>query len=414
MNSKSQHGYATLAIGVVLLFMVSLMSIYLTRSGLIDLRTSANKVRYTEALAQAEERLETVLAWMSIGSNRNTINVASFANCSDASSPFDSISDTDWQCLQFSSGTVNGLNQNDFTLLIPTSQPDGSIYYIATNGQSADGSGNAQVMQGVYFYTANEDGDPTFPPMMGAGNVPLNGTFSVVPNPNGGGRGIPVSVWSRVNIDAPQGSSATCQIQEFNANGDCSTSPISYKDFKGPDIVDNDPSFPSDVFQYIFGVPSASYGTIKSQAQKVSNCNSLSGMTGIVWVTGSCTIAAGTTVGPNLWVVVEGGDFQMNANSKFKGLLFAFGPPQYDGDGNLIVDGGGKPIYNAGSITANGGAQFFGSMISNDTTTMGININGTFDMIYSDSDIGTGSGPGETLFKPMARIPGSWSDYLPD
>jgi hypothetical protein len=203
-------------------------------------------------------------------------------------------------------------------------------------------------------------------------------------------------VWSKVTIDTPQGSSATCQIQEFTKNGDCSSSSISYKDVKGPDIVDNDPSFPADVFQYVFGVPTNDHGTIKAQATQRTDCSNLAGLQGIVWVTGSCTIS-GTIGSPTtpIILVVETGDYQMNANSKFYGLVFAF-----------------DPNGNAGSITANGGAQFYGSIISNDAVSMGININGTFDMIYSTDLIGQITSPGNTQFKPMARIPASWADYF--
>lgn len=399
--SRKEAGYASLAFGFILLLILTLMSLYLVRSGIIDLRTSANKARYAEALAQAERRLEVGLGWMTLSTNRATLNPTNdglWPLCSTLAAPFSTFGNT-WRCRAMSS-TYTGPsgNQTDaFTLATPDdADVRGTIYYVATTGTSTDNSANATVKQGVYFYSTTGNGLSQAPPMMGAGNVPLNGTFSVVANPNGGGPGVPVSVWSKVSIDAPQGSSATCQIQEFTKNGDCSGSSISQKDVKGPDIVDNDPNFPSDVFQFVFGVPTNNHGTIKAQATQRSDCSSLGGLQGIVWITGSCSISGtvGSASAPII-LVVEGGDFQMNANSKFYGLLFAFGP---NGD--------------AGSITANGGAQFYGSMISNDAVSMGININGTFDMIYSTALIGEITTPGNTQFKPMARIPASWADYF--
>jgi len=83
----------------------------------------------------------------------------------------------------------------------------------------------------------------------------------------------------------------------------------------------------------------------------------------------------------------------MNANSTFTGLLFSF-----------------DPSGNTGTIKANGGATFYGSMLSNNNVTMGININGTFNMIYQQ--IGGNSSGGASPFKLLARIPGSWADYL--
>ena len=233
--------------------------------------------------------------------------------------------------------------------------------------------------------------------MMGAGNIPLNGTFNVVANPNGGGPGIPVSVWSKSLIDDPQGASVTCQMGDYIQDGNCGGSPMSYKDVKGPDIVDNDPKFPTDMFQFAFGIPTSNYGVLKSQATLVSNCDNLNTLKGIVWVTGDCTITGtdNSSLTEPLVLVVESGDVTMNANSTFYGLLFAF-----------------DPAGNAGSITANGGAKFFGSMLSNNTVSMGININGTFDMVYTPAVIREITSPGNTLYKPMAKIPGSWADYL--
>ena len=396
-----QGGYATLGIGVALMLMLSLMTIYLTRSGILDLRTSANKARYAEALAVAERRLDVGLAWLSLSANRATLTPANdglWPLCNTLAAPFSGLG-SNWRCRSLSStytGSTGNVSEG-FVVATPNDvSARGRVYYIVATGQSADSSANAVVKQGVFFYSAIGDGLSHAPPLMGAGNVPLNGTFNVVANPNGGGTGVPISVWSRIAISVPSGSAATCQLHEYTQSGDCSSSAISSSSGKGVDIVDNDASFPADVFQYVFGVPTNNYGAIKAQATQVANCTNLAGLKGIVWVNGSCTISGtvGSVTDPII-LVVEGGDFTMNANSRFYGLLFAFGP---NGD--------------AGSITANGGAKFYGSMISNDNLSMGININGTFDLIFTRALIDEITSPGNTQYKPMARIPGSWADYL--
>ncbi len=397
---KRQRGYASLAIGVILLFILSLMSLYLVRSGILDLRTSANKARHAEALAQAEMNLEIGLAWMNNLTNRATLAPTDDTLWAACAAPPVSLGNQ-WLCR-------TGLLPNNVLIATPTSAgPRGEIYYLVATGQSADTTANAVVKQGVYFYSIFNTGLSLAPPMMGAGNIPLNGTFSVVANPNGGGPGVPVSVWSGVAIAAPSGSSATCQLAEFQQDGDCSGSPISYAGVKGPDIVDNDPDFPDDMFAFTFGVPTASYTALKYAGEPyvklVNNCDSIAadmagGFKGIFWVTGACTIPAGSLIGSEASpakVVVETQDFTMNANSTFYGLMFAFDP-----DGN------------AGSITANGGARFYGTMLSNDSTSMGININGTFDMIFLKSVIDEIINEGSESNKAMARIPGSWADYL--
>ncbi|MCC8363864.1 hypothetical protein LK996_12360 [Lysobacter sp. A6] len=132
------------------------------------------------------------------------------------------------------------------------------------------------------------------PPIMASGSVDITGGLQVVTNPNGGGNGVPVSVWTRRDI-SKTGTPNTCYIDEFfrfgaknnapptlkenvavcdtcGCNGDVS---LSYdksgnKQDEGIDILDVDGSngtnglgvnvdvkpneFPCDLFEYVFGV----------------------------------------------------------------------------------------------------------------------------------------------------------------
>jgi hypothetical protein len=416
-----QGGYATLGIAVVLLLVLSLMTIYLTRSGIIDIRTSANKARYAQALTDAERKLETGLGWLSQSANRVTLlaeaPLGDWVFCNTLTTSKVQVLGTAWRCRPRQiNGTFADLSLSPpeiigYVLATPvTTAPEdlGKTFFVIAEGASVDGSASAVVKQGVYFYSSN-GGAANAPPMMGTGNIPLNGNFTVVANPNSGGKGVPVSVWSKTSIDVPSGTAATCQLGEYLLAGNNCTGAavISSSAGKGADIVNNDPLFPTDVFQYVFGVPTLSYGTVKAQARIVADCSNLVGLTGTVWVTNDCTIPSNTVVGSAdapLQLIVESGDFTMNANSTFYGLLFAFGPPALPYVSTAPLD--------AGDITANGGAKFYGSMISNDTVTMGVTINGTFDMVYLKDVMDKISNPANTQFKTMARIPGSWADFL--
>lgn len=132
------------------------------------------------------------------------------------------------------------------------------------------------------------------PPIMASGSVDVTGGLQVVTNPNGGGAGVPVSVWTRRDIEKT-GTPNTCYLDEFyrygaknnapptleegvavcdtcGCNGDVS---LSYDKSgnvqdEGMDILDIDGStgsngkgvnadvlpqeFPCDLFQYVFGV----------------------------------------------------------------------------------------------------------------------------------------------------------------
>jgi hypothetical protein len=52
------------------------------------------------------------------------------------------------------------------------------------------------------------------PPIMASGAVDVTGNLQVVTNPNAGGSGVPVSVWSRLDIDK-HGTPNTCYADEF-------------------------------------------------------------------------------------------------------------------------------------------------------------------------------------------------------
>lgn len=410
-QGSSQLGYATLTIAIVLLIILSLMSIYLTRSGIMDIRSSANKVRYAKALAQAEDNLEKGFAWFGVGANRASVTPAGWAGCDalDASYRAKDLG-TAWKCFMSSSvGTptapVTAVPAGaSFVIATPAAPAAdvGRTFMIVAQGTSDDGTARAVVRQGVYFYSAAGLG--ATPPMMGAGNIPINGSYTVVPNPNGGGKGVPVSVWSPQAISNLSGSAQTCQLGEYQS-GACSANAISSSAGKGPDIVDNvglqssGGQFPDDVFKFVTGYSSDQYATVKSGSTVVADCNNLTGLTGRVWVTGDCTIPSGSMIGDAtapLQLFVENADFTMNANSTFYGMLVAFGTPANS--------------YAAGDIKANGGARFYGSMVSNDPTNMGLQINGTFDMVFLPGVIDAIAN--NTAFKSMARIPGSWADFL--
>ena len=52
------------------------------------------------------------------------------------------------------------------------------------------------------------------PPIISSGSVNVTGGLQVVTNPNGGGNGVPVSVWTRANVDKT-GTPNTCYADEF-------------------------------------------------------------------------------------------------------------------------------------------------------------------------------------------------------
>jgi hypothetical protein len=153
---------------------------------------------------------------------------------------------------------------------------------------------------------------------------PPSGAAEVVANPNGGGIGVPISVWMNNNasctpdgttISPSQGSWATCEAHEWyelenipddiRCPGSCSCGlreSLSYthgtEDILGIDLVD-DENFPCDLFQFYFGTPRDNYESVKSYAKVLSDCSTLGpSSNGIYWISGTeCNIQANATIG---------------------------------------------------------------------------------------------------------------------
>ena len=417
--SRRQGGYATLAIGVVMLFMVSLITIYATRSGILDLRTAANRIRATEAQSVAEGRVDAGMAWLE--ANRGKLTPASWPQCaaSNANLPCGDGNtnkyDNTWRYQCFSSTSATNpvdcsTGSPDFYLV---TKPDATggyfIFGVVAQGQSADGTASGVVKQAAYLYQLFSSGSMPAP-FMAAGNIHLNGSYNIVANPNGAASGVPVSAWTPNTVDMGTGTPKTCQLYEYlnnTPNPACpndSTQLSGSTNGKKADIVENSPTppFPADMFEYVFGKPTSAYADVKATATNYTDCTNItSASSGLYWVTGDCTIPAdaGTAANPLILVVQPGGglpgNFQLNANRTFYGIIFMFDP---------------STPHNPGDLALNGGAKVWGTILTNDNTSAGQTINGTFDLIYS-SDIMLKVSNDKSL-RGFSKVPGSWVDFL--
>jgi hypothetical protein len=85
-------------------------------------------------------------------------------------------------------------------------------------GTIASESARTTLTQTVGRYSLLQNG-PEVPPVLASGSVDLVGTLQVVTNPNGGGPGVPVSIWTRRDV-AKTGTPNTCYADEFFRYGD--------------------------------------------------------------------------------------------------------------------------------------------------------------------------------------------------
>lgn len=462
-----QHGYVTLAISLVLLFIMTFVAIYAARVGLIEQRVSANDYRARSSFAAGETGLEQGIAFLN--ANRQYIVSTAANGWRNAGSDLQwtqcQIADTALPC---GDGTANvydtdwwfiaNANQPGDATTIKTLQPNNSSYVLhfltpnevddngfdapegfyiraIATGAPDDNSGEAIVRKDIYFSPPISNPPPA--PLIAAGNVNIQGTFDVVTNPNGGGDGVPISVWSGGDADfqGTVGSGATCQLAEYLASGtpsnaedadfrpcsDCScpasnselsTGLLSSKDTDenidildtDGDVTNQDTCFPGhtlasgdpcdspyeSLFEFIFDEIEADKEKVAQRATKrLSDCSSLGPTSaGLIWIDGVCDIPNGTIVGspeaPLILVADSTARSDLNSNTAFYGIFFTFG-----------------------EIRLTGGAVVYGSLMTDQSVDVGA---GNCALRY-DSWILT-----QLTNSPAAGIPvelaGTWVDYL--
>lgn len=174
----------------------------------------------------------------------------------------------------------------------PSKMSPTSVITLVSVGSLRDEGSRATLTQTVSAYNIVNN-PPGKPPVMASGSVDVTGSLQIVTNPNGGGPGVPVSVWTRRDM-TKTGTPNTCYLDEFLRFGAKDSSPptfegetrivvcddcscpvehtLSYQSSgglqeEGIDILDTEGAaqegvnhnvrpeeFPCDLFQNVFGV----------------------------------------------------------------------------------------------------------------------------------------------------------------
>lgn len=257
-------------------------------------------------------------------------------------------------------------------------------------------------------------------PLVTKSTFPPQGTAEIVGNPNGGGVGVPLSVWANNNSSCgpasaitSSGSWQTCEMEEWYhtneppadvacTDNNCICGPggndtryfLSWKNSGdtniGIDIVP-DTNFPCDLFDTYFGVPSHLYQQIKSTATVLPDCSSLSTQSnGLIWISGSsCTLNAGVVVGSlnsPVILVSAAGLTTFNGGATVFGVVYIF-------DGEV----------STAELKSTGRSTIYGAVIVDATIDKFV---GNFQIVYSDAVITSASG-----IAGLGSINGGWRDF---
>lgn len=476
---RLQRGMLTIFTGVLILVMLTLMMIYGVRTGVAEQRVSADDVRQKLALHAAEAGIQqgkeyfianSVLiasdridklpdgsdGWLAVGAERWLPCSSVDLQAGRGSHPCYAESNLDRRAESYfyfhNNSTELPLGTND---ILPGTGEEVSVYallcklvldehatppvqgcsrdpeladeyhymvtLLARGRADCDGDrclAEALVAEPLANYGVLSGGNGPGVPLTTRTTWPPSGNAEIVPNPNAGGVGVPVSAWLNANtscdgaaiVDPGSGAWATCEMHEWYETdqvpenlvcaGSCSCSDqesISYthgtSDVIGIDM-DFDPEFPCDLFTFYFGIPKSNYEAVKSQAKVIDDCSQLGPNSyGTYWATGpTCHIAANTVIGSQhapVMLISAASVTRFNGGTRIFGTFYLTDVEDPDAE---VISNGNNTIYGAAILDGNIGAY-----------------TGTFQLIYVETVARIVAGTGG-----MGTLAGGWTDFHRD
>ncbi|MFT6895687.1 MAG: hypothetical protein ACJA13_000084 [Paraglaciecola sp.] len=214
-------------------------------------------------------------------------------------------------------------------------------------------------------------------------------------NPNGGGPGVPISLWTALPNNLSVSDAHTCTLQAFDEHR-CHLDSYTSLGQTGLDIIDDGVDFPPDLLKYVFNIASEDWPLLKANVDlNVNNCAQLPWQqTRSIWVSGDCSLSYGQTLGsPDepVVLIVESGNLLMASTSIMYGLVLMFRPPD---------------TLNTYGVRMGDSAYINGALITNsslDDALSNIRVRyhfGVLNTLMRDNKL-----------QRLAPVPGSWRDF---
>ena len=389
---RKQKGMVTLAISLLLLGLITLVSLYTSRTVALEQKISNNDFRSRQALSHAEAGYAAAIAYLREDPDVDNDGVIDEIYDTDN----DGVGDTDTANTGTGSVTVN---------LTDISGGSMTLIRLVSRGFSDDFSAMRTVTH-VFGVVNPLPSDPDVP-LIARGSVDINGSATVT-NPEGHS-----TIWSGDDVDLGSNNSTGTNVADFDdANYPgcmdtpltCGTVSSSNKLLIGPDVIEHDSNLSNlsgnGFFENYFGMSPALYRqsmvTLETTGANADSDVELAARE-VIWVEGDVTFSNSTTVGctspvsgsnvcpagdqePSILII--NGDVTLQGTPHFYGFVFVTG--SIDLSGNTTV---------YGALAAAGGV----------TNLTG----GSLDITYHSGLLGTLSNIG-----PLGSVSGTWKDFL--
>ncbi len=395
---QRQRGVASLLISLILLVVITFVTLYTSRSVLMEQKISTNEYRGRMAFEAAEAGIEASVSAIGGGwamAADDTVIPAdddSYPDCLPTAS-YNVIFDTDGVLdadgnLNPDANTLTLANGSSVTVTMTCDVNEDLIRYDITSvGVSDDVTSRRTIEQTLVIIPPL----PNVPdnPLLTRGGVVIGGS-ATVSNPEGHS-----TIWSGGDVNVGSNNATSTAIADptdanypdcLGGSVQCGTVPSSTKEVTGLDIIESDTSLAnlsSDEFFYnFFGEEPAAYKDSRVTVE-TNDMASQDGVGGeIIWVNGDVNIAGNNTFGSldKPVIIIVDGDFSGTGNNNFFGLLFI-----------------------RGSITGSGGVDVVGSAVVNGVNSDG---GGSLDVVYNSRVLKS-----TYAFGRPAAGSGSWRDF---
>lgn len=408
MGNK-QRGVGSLLISLVILSLITFVTIYTSKTVLMEQKISNNDYKARMVFEAAEAGLNQAIANLTISPDADGGGVLDGSTDAAGAFVFDDNNDGTRNTNQLSVG-------NSTVTVVTTDQSGGDMTTILVQATASYADGTAERI--ITRAIARVDPIPTTPdnPLTTRGTAAFQGSGANVFNPQGHS-----TIWSGGSIDFtsantwvanpahPAGADPllnpaypACMEKVRN----CSVAQTSSNDVAGLDVLANDQNLNQlsndEFFFNFFGMSKTKYKetTAKTVIDMASNTNAqaeakaIAGApNGIIWIEGNVTLNGGLY---GCSATINSTAFCPPANTE---------PPIIIVNGNAELRGGFHAygiVYVSGDINASGNSKIVGALLSAGNTA---NSGGSLEVHYDTSvlqEVGNNGKPGSSA--------GSWND----
>jgi hypothetical protein len=405
-HALQQRGAASLIVSLIILALITFVTIYTSKSIILEQKIANNDYRSKQAMEAAEAGIGLAINYYSEDPDADSDGVLDGLVDSDGDGAGDWNFDADGDGTNESHSYVVGAS-NRVIVTATDLSPDNNmtILRLTSQGFSDDDTATRTIVQDIS--TVNPLPNSPSNPFTTRGTVVVTGS-ATIHNPEGHS-----TIWSGGDVDLGANNSTATEVADvtdadypgcMDNSMDCNVIQSSNKVTVGLDVIEHDSNLAnladSDFFENFFGMSPTNFrASMVTKDTTAANANTdvQLATNEIIWVEGDTTFSNNTTVGCK--AVVTGGNVCSDANTK-PSIMIINGNATFGGTTQFY-----GIVYVTGSITISGNSTVYGALVGASSVTN--NTGGSLDIWYNSDVLDRTKRNG-----PLGSSAGSWRDFI--